>query len=44
MKIKILERKNDTGLLILRLAVGTMMFLHGVGKLFHGLAGIVVYA
>ena len=40
MKIKILERKNDTGLLILRLAVGTMMFLHGVGKLLHGLAGI----
>ena len=40
MKIKILERKNDTGLLILRLAVGTMMFLHGVGKLLHGLADI----
>ena len=40
MKIRFLEKKNDIGLLILRLSVGVMMLLHGISKLFNGLGGI----
>lgn len=40
MRIRFLEKKNDIGLLILRLSVGVMMLLHGISKLFNGLGGI----
>ncbi len=40
MKIKALERKPDLGLLIFRVALGVMMLLHGIHKIFHGISGI----
>lgn len=40
MKLKFLERKNDIGLLILRLSIGGMMLLHGINKMIHGIGGI----
>lgn len=40
MKIKILERKPDSGLMIFRIALGVMMLLHGIHKIFHGIGGI----
>lgn len=40
MKIKVLERKNDLGLLVLRLSIGVMMLLHGISKLLKGVEGI----
>lgn len=33
-------KRNDIGLLILRIAVGGLMLFHGVAKLFHGVEGI----
>ncbi len=40
MKLKILERKNDIGLLILRISIGGMMLMHGINKLIKGIDGI----
>lgn len=40
MKIRFLERKNDVGLLMLRIALSGMMLLHGINKLLHGIGGI----
>lgn len=38
--MKLLEKNNDLGLLILRLSIGIMMLMHGVAKLMHGTGGI----
>ena len=38
--IKGLQRNNDTGLLILRLAIGGFMIIHGISKLFYGIGPI----
>lgn len=37
---KLLAKNIDLGLLILRLSVGILMFLHGISKLQHGIAPI----
>ena len=34
------ERRQDIGLLILRLSIGGLMLLHGIAKLQHGIAPI----
>lgn len=41
MKSNILKRKNNLGLLILRLIVGGAMLLHGISKLMNGIPYIV---
>lgn len=38
--MKILEKNTDIALLIVRLAIGLMMLLHGVSKVNHGISGI----
>ena len=38
--MKLLEKNNDFGLLILRLSIGIMMLMHGVAKLMHGTGGV----
>ena len=40
MRITLLERKTDLGLLIFRVALGAMMLLHGLHKIIHGVSGI----
>lgn len=38
--MKFLEKNTDLGLLILRLTIGILMMLHGIGKVMHGAGGI----
>lgn len=38
--MKILEKNNDLGLLVLRLSIGILMLLHGVSKMIYGIGFI----
>lgn len=36
----IIDKKPDLGILVLRIAIGGLMLLHGINKLTHGIDGI----
>lgn len=38
--MRIFEKNNDLGLLIIRLSIGILMLLHGIAKLSHGVGFI----